>query len=65
VFLLILQNEKDKKLLLEGATRLQRGATAAHEVARANISSSARIQEYEMKTMKRGLLEKELKVKKT
>jgi hypothetical protein len=42
-----LQNEKDKELLLEGATRLQRGASAAHEVARTTRSSSARIQECE------------------
>jgi hypothetical protein len=40
-----LQNEKDKELLLEGASRLQRGASAAHEVARTSRSSSARIQE--------------------
>jgi hypothetical protein len=40
-----LQNEKDKELLLEGASRLQRGASVAHEVARTSRSSSARIQE--------------------
>jgi hypothetical protein len=42
-----LQNEKDKELLMEGASRLQRGASAAHEVARTSRSSSARIQECE------------------
>jgi hypothetical protein len=39
-----LQSEKDKKLLLEGASRLQRGAMAAHEMARQRIPR-ARIQE--------------------
>jgi hypothetical protein len=40
-----LQNEKDKELLLEGTTHLQRGASVAHEVARTTKTSSARIQE--------------------
>jgi hypothetical protein len=39
-----LQEEKDKKLLLEGASRLQRGAMAAHEMARQRMPR-ARIQE--------------------
>jgi hypothetical protein len=39
-----LQGEKDKELLLEGASRLQRGAMAAHEMARQRIPR-ARIQE--------------------
>jgi hypothetical protein len=37
--------EKDKELVLEGASRLQRGATAAHEIARQGGVSRARIQE--------------------
>jgi hypothetical protein len=40
-----LQGEKDKELLLDGASRLQRGATAAHEMARQVGVSRARIQE--------------------
>jgi hypothetical protein len=40
-----LQGEKDKELLLEGASRLRRGATAAHEMARQVGASRARIQE--------------------
>jgi hypothetical protein len=42
-----LQNERDKEMLMEGASRLQRGASAAHEVSRASRSSSARILECE------------------
>jgi hypothetical protein len=40
-----LQDEKNKELLLEGASRLQRGATAAHEMARQGGVPRARIQE--------------------
>jgi hypothetical protein len=40
-----LQGEKDKEMLLEGASRLQRGSTAAHEMARQVGTSRARIQE--------------------
>jgi hypothetical protein len=40
-----LQGEKDKELLLEGASRLQRGATAAHEMAKQVGVSRTRIQE--------------------
>jgi hypothetical protein len=40
-----LQDEKDKELLLEGASRLQRGATTAHEMARQGGVPRARIQE--------------------
>jgi hypothetical protein len=40
-----LQGEKDKEMLLEGASRLQRGSTAAHEMARQVGASRARIQE--------------------
>jgi hypothetical protein len=40
-----LQDEKDKELLLEGASHLQRGATAAHEMARQRRVPRARIQE--------------------
>jgi hypothetical protein len=39
-----LQTGNDKELLLEGASRLQRGATAAHDVA---SSSMVRIQQLE------------------
>jgi hypothetical protein len=40
-----LQGEKDREMLREGASRLQRGATAAHEMARQVGASRARIQE--------------------
>jgi hypothetical protein len=40
-----LHNEKDKEMVLEGASRLQRGATADHEVARQSNMPRARIQE--------------------
>jgi hypothetical protein len=40
-----LQDEKGKELVLEGASRLQRGAMAAHEMARQGGVPRARIQE--------------------
>jgi hypothetical protein len=40
-----LQDEKDKEMVLEGASRLQRGATAAYEMARQGGVSRARIHE--------------------
>jgi hypothetical protein len=40
-----LQGENDREMLMEGASRLQRGAMAAHEMARQVGASRARIQE--------------------
>jgi hypothetical protein len=40
-----LQDEKDKQLVLEGASRLQRDATVAHEMSRQGGVPRARIQE--------------------
>jgi hypothetical protein len=52
-----LQNEKDKEMLMEGASRLQKGALVAHEVAR---TSSLPVQEswsVKMMTLSNSLLE--------
>jgi hypothetical protein len=39
------QGEQDKELFLEGASRLQRGATAAHEMARQRIPRARILEE--------------------
>jgi hypothetical protein len=39
------RRENDREMLMEGASRLQRGAMAAHEMARQVGASRARIQE--------------------
>jgi hypothetical protein len=42
-----LQEEKDKQILLEGADRLQHGATSAHDASRATIIQFLQIQDQE------------------
>jgi hypothetical protein len=42
-----LQEEKDKQILLEGADRLQRGATSAHDASRATTIQFRQIQDQE------------------
>jgi hypothetical protein len=40
-----LQEEKDKKILLEGAERLQHGATSSHDATRASTIQIRQIQD--------------------